>query len=105
MSFIVLDSKSPFGNSNSILTINAYYIRGDFMLNLADILTIIAFTFCVIVLLILIVTGFYVHHMDRSQKQHPVLRNYPIVGRARYFFETIGPELRQYLFSNDLEGK
>jgi len=75
------------------------------MLNLADILTIIAFTFCAIVLLILIVTGFYVHHMDRSQKQHPVLRNYPIIGRARYFFETIGPELRQYLFNNDLEGK
>ena len=28
-----------------------------------------------------------------------------MVGRARYFFETIGPELRQYLFNNDNEGK
>lgn len=33
------------------------------------------------------------------------MRNYPVIGRARYFLETIGPELRQYLFNNDREGK
>lgn len=43
--------------------------------------------------------------IDRKQKQHPILRNYPVIGRVRYFLETIGPELRQYLFNNDLEGK
>lgn len=74
-------------------------------MNLADVFTIIAFTFCAVVLFLAIVIGFYVYYMDRIQKQHPVLRNYPIVGRARYFLETIGPELRQYLFNNDLEGK
>src|SRR5690625_3376514 len=43
--------------------------------------------------------------VDRRQKQHPVLRNYPVIGRARYFLETIGPELRQYFFDNDREGR
>ncbi|MFB9989836.1 FMN-binding glutamate synthase family protein [Bacillus benzoevorans] len=74
-------------------------------MNLADILTIIAFIFCALVLLLLIVIGFYLFYIDRTQRQHPVLRNYPLIGRARYFLETIGPELRQYLFDNDLEGK
>jgi glutamate synthase (ferredoxin) len=42
---------------------------------------------------------------DRRQKQHAVLRNYPILGRLRYLLEHVGPELRQYLFDSDLEGK
>lgn len=75
------------------------------MLNVADILTIIAFIFCALVLVILIVMGLYLFYIDRTQRQHPVLRNYPLIGRARYFLETIGPELRQYLFNDDHEGK
>ena len=43
--------------------------------------------------------------LDRRQTQHAVLRNYPILGRFRYLLEHIGPELRQYLFNADLEGK
>ncbi|MBI5974709.1 FMN-binding glutamate synthase family protein [Staphylococcus canis] len=42
---------------------------------------------------------------DKRQKQHSVLRNYPVLARVRYFFEHIGPELRQYLFLNDNEDK
>ncbi|UDI77523.1 FMN-binding glutamate synthase family protein [Staphylococcus taiwanensis] len=42
---------------------------------------------------------------DRGQTQHSVLRNFPVLGRVRYFSEKIGPELRQYLFANDTEGK
>ncbi|PTH70314.1 hypothetical protein BU586_05210, partial [Staphylococcus agnetis] len=42
---------------------------------------------------------------DRKQKQHSVLRNYPVLARVRYFLESIGPELRQYLFLNDNEDK
>ena len=40
---------------------------------------------------------------DKGQNQHSVLRNYPVLGRVRYFAEKIGPELRQYLFANDTE--
>jgi len=42
---------------------------------------------------------------DRRQTQHAVLRNFPILGRIRYLLEHVGPELRQYLFDADLQGK
>jgi glutamate synthase domain-containing protein 2 len=38
---------------------------------------------------------------DVTQKKHSVLRNYPIVGRLRYFFEQLGEYFRQYLFAGD----
>ncbi|PWU66869.1 FMN-binding glutamate synthase family protein [Gracilibacillus dipsosauri] len=74
-------------------------------MNIADIMTIIGFIFVTVILLVLIVMGIYLYLIDRSQKQHPVLRNYPVIGRIRYFSEKIGPELRQYFFNNDNEGK
>jgi glutamate synthase domain-containing protein 2 len=74
-------------------------------LNIANVLTIIGFVFFTVVLLVLILIGVYLFFIDRTQKQHPILRNYPVIGRVRYFLETIGPELRQYLFNNDREGK
>ncbi|ASK62068.1 hypothetical protein CFK37_07785 [Virgibacillus phasianinus] len=74
-------------------------------MNLADIFTIIGFVVIAIIVIVLIIIALYVYSVDRSQKQHPVLRNYPVVGRVRYFFEKIGPELRQYFFNNDNEGK
>lgn len=41
---------------------------------------------------------------DLVQKKHTLLRNFPLVGHARYVLETIGPELRQYIVtSNDEE--
>jgi len=50
--------------------------------------------------------GFTVFMMyDRFQKKHAVLRNYPIIGRLRFLFESIRPELRQYFFESDLDGK
>ncbi|HKX38705.1 MAG TPA: FMN-binding glutamate synthase family protein [Burkholderiales bacterium] len=38
---------------------------------------------------------------DVTQKKHSVLRNYPIVGRLRYFFEQMGEYFRQYFFAGD----
>lgn len=41
---------------------------------------------------------------DLVQKKHALLRNFPVLGHARYLLETIGPELRQYIVtSNDEE--
>jgi hypothetical protein len=42
---------------------------------------------------------------DKNQKQHSVLRNFPLLGRVRYIFEMVGPELRQYMFDGDNKGK
>lgn len=74
-------------------------------MHLANIFTIIGFLFCLFILILIIITSIYIYVIDRKQKQHPVLRNYPLIGRARYFLETIGPELRQYLFDSDREGR
>lgn len=38
---------------------------------------------------------------DVTQKKHTVLRNYPLIGRLRYFFERQGEYFRQYLFAGD----
>src|SRR5699024_9922010 len=46
-----------------------------------------------------------VYVFDQRQKQHSILRNYPVLGRVRYIFEKAGPEFRQYLFNNNNEGK
>jgi len=41
---------------------------------------------------------------DLIQKDHAILRNFPVVGHFRFLLETIGPELRQYIVaSNDEE--
>src|SRR5258706_1358942 len=38
---------------------------------------------------------------DITQKKHGVLRNYPVIGRLRYFFEELGEYFRQYFFAGD----
>jgi glutamate synthase domain-containing protein 2 len=40
---------------------------------------------------------------DIFQARHAVKRNYPIVGRLRWFFEEIRPAIRQYLIEGDHE--
>ena len=52
---------------------------------------------------VLVLLGFYLR--DRGQRQHSVLRNFPLLGRLRYLLEHIGPEMRQYLFESDRSGK
>ncbi|RZV68062.1 MAG: FMN-binding glutamate synthase family protein [Flavobacteriaceae bacterium] len=40
---------------------------------------------------------------DVLQKKHTIRHNFPIVGRLRYWFESIGPEMRQYFVANNRE--
>ena len=40
---------------------------------------------------------------DLLQREHTLLRNFPVVGHARYLLESIGPELRQYLVAGNNE--
>jgi glutamate synthase (ferredoxin) len=74
-------------------------------LNIANYMTIIMFVIVVILLVVGLVTFLTLYNKDRDQAEHPTLRNYPVLGRVRYFLEKIGPELRQYLFNSDTEGK
>ncbi|WP_435104328.1 FMN-binding glutamate synthase family protein [Arhodomonas sp. AD133] len=42
---------------------------------------------------------------DLMQTRHNLWRNYPIISRFRWMFEAIRPELRQYLFESDTDGR
>ena len=35
------------------------------------------------------------------QRKHAILRNFPVVGHLRYLLEAIGPELRQYIVTDN----
>src|SRR5215207_8811177 len=38
---------------------------------------------------------------DLTQRQHAILRNFPVVGHFRYWLESVGPELRQYIVAGN----
>ena len=40
---------------------------------------------------------------DISQTRHAILHNFPVVGHLRYILERFGPELRQYIVTNNDE--
>ncbi|MFQ5534467.1 MAG: FMN-binding glutamate synthase family protein [Sphingomonadales bacterium] len=44
-----------------------------------------------------------VYLVDITQRKHAIRRNYPVIGRLRYFFEHIGKFFRQYFFAMDRE--
>ena len=53
---------------------------------------------------LLVVVGLFVMFVrDVTQKKHTVLRNFPVIGRFRYWFEELGEYFRQYFFANDRE--
>jgi glutamate synthase (ferredoxin) len=40
---------------------------------------------------------------DLTQRQHAILRTFPIIGHFRYWLEAVGPELRQYIVTDNNE--
>lgn len=42
---------------------------------------------------------------DIIQTRHAILRNYPVIGHMRFLMEMIRPELRQYFFEADTDGR
>lgn len=72
---------------------------------IASLFTIIGFIIAAVVTLSLIIFILNLLMFDKDQKMHSILRHYPVLGRIRYFSEKIGPELRQYWFNGDTEGK
>jgi glutamate synthase (ferredoxin) len=40
---------------------------------------------------------------DLTQRSHAIMRNFPILGHFRYFLESVGPELRQYIVTSNNE--
>ena len=44
---------------------------------------------------------FVIYLVDITQTSQTIRRNYPVVGRFRYFFEHLGEFFRQYFFAMD----
>jgi glutamate synthase domain-containing protein 2 len=54
-------------------------------------------------LLILVAVLVVLGLIDVFQTRHAIRRNYPVIGRLRYVLERIGPELRQYIVTDNDE--
>jgi len=65
-------------------------------LELLSVLFILALGFGLLTVLVLYI-------LDISQTKQTIRRNYPVIGRFRYFFEHVGEFFRQYFFSADRE--
>ena len=63
------------------------------------------FIVCLALIMVVIASIIVVGRRDRSQTQHSIRRNFPVLARIRYLSEHISPELRQYFFEGDHEGK
>ncbi len=57
-------------------------------------------TLCICVLVVAVI---YMYIADVTQTKQTIRRNYPVLGRFRYFFEHLGEFFRQYLFAQDRE--
>ncbi len=42
---------------------------------------------------------------DMFTKRHTIVRNFPLIGRFRYLFENIRPEIYQYFIESDIDGR
>lgn len=57
-------------------------------------------TFIFVLLLLAVI---YMYIADVTQTRQTIRRNYPVIGRFRYFFEHLGEFFRQYFFALDRE--
>src|SRR6185369_14762742 len=53
---------------------------------------------------ILVLPLIFMGIQDMRQTRQSVKRNFPLIGRLRYFFEMIRPEIQQYFVESDTDG-
>ena len=75
---------------DEILSIAAYGVL--ILLGLLALLSVVVLAWVVVAYLV-----------DITQTRHTVRRNFPVIGRFRYFFEHLGEFFRQYFFAMDRE--
>jgi glutamate synthase domain-containing protein 2 len=56
-------------------------------------------------LFLVLVPAYLVGLRDSLQTKHSILRNFPLLGQLRYFFEAIRPEIRQYFIESNTDGR
>ncbi len=87
-----LDALSRTVNAGIVVGIPVFFAFGHYVSFYFHFLTV-AF------ILLALLNLFYKH----VQKPHTLLANYGLIAQFRYLTESVGPELRQYLFSGDTE--
>lgn len=73
-------------------------LPGFFLTALEVMSALFVFIIGLVVLLVIVV-----FILDVTQNKHAIRRNYPVIGRFRYIFETLGEFFRQYFFAMDRE--
>lgn len=68
-----------------------------------EMMSVLKVSLGVLITLVLIGGLVYWYVQDITQQKHAILRNYPIVGHLRYYFEKLGEYFRQYFFLGDRE--
>lgn len=74
-------------------------------IQIMGIIAAIAFFIMLVVILVLVIWLIRWYKKNIAQEQHSILIGYPLMGKIRYLAEKIGPELRQYWFDSDTQGK
>ena len=74
-------------------------IDSPFLLNTLEVLAFLFVTFIGVSLISITI----IYIIDRNQTVHAIRRNYPVIGRFRYWFEHLGTFFRQYFFTMDRE--
>ncbi|VAW72949.1 Ferredoxin-dependent glutamate synthase [hydrothermal vent metagenome] len=73
--------------------------ENPFLMSTLEVLAILFVTGLVISIVFFII----IYIIDRNQTVHAIRRNYPVIGRFRYWFEHLGTFFRQYFFTMDRE--
>ncbi len=76
---------------------------GIILVLIAWIVAVLLGTYFWIALLLTIIYGIGVY--NAFQTKHAILRNFPVLGYFRYFFESISPEMQQYFIERETDGK
>ena len=79
---------------------------GDMLMELGDFIVeamIVMGGLFLFVFFVLLLWMVVLYFIDISQTQHSIRRNYPVIGRFRYFFEHLGAFFRQYFYAMDRE--
>ena len=71
----------------------------EFLFTSLEIMAVL-FIFVIGLVILAIIITFII---DVTQKKQAIRRNYPVIGRFRYLFETLGEFFRQYFFAMDRE--
>jgi glutamate synthase domain-containing protein 2 len=97
LGFFALQNSVSFGVLGTL-----YQDSGTMMDLLLQIADVLAELFVLVLGLgVLVVIALYI--VDRTQTRHSLRRNFPVLARFRYLFETLGEFFRQYFFAMDRE--